>query len=93
MVPVISIFVGGVLTLLLALFHARFYRMFNWAVRLLYVAPARSLLECHRLTLKAETRVQIRISRQNSSDLFAGKWLRAPAITGIPAVEKRIEVL
>jgi len=32
MVPVISIYVGGVLTILLALFHARFYRMFNWAV-------------------------------------------------------------
>jgi hypothetical protein len=30
MVPVISIYVGGVLTILLALFHGRFYRMFNW---------------------------------------------------------------
>ena len=30
MIPVISIYVGGVLTVLLALFHARFYRMFNW---------------------------------------------------------------
>ena len=32
MALVISIYVGGVLTILLALFHARFYRMFNWAV-------------------------------------------------------------
>jgi len=34
MIPVISIYVGGVLTVLLALFHARFYRMFNWGADL-----------------------------------------------------------
>jgi TRAP-type C4-dicarboxylate transport system permease large subunit len=30
MIPLISIYVGGVLTLLMAFFHTRFYRMFNW---------------------------------------------------------------
>jgi len=31
------------------------------------------------VALADETRVQIWISKQNSSDLFACKWLRAPA--------------
>jgi hypothetical protein len=31
MVPLVSIYVGGILTLLMAVFHTRFYRMFNWA--------------------------------------------------------------
>jgi len=30
MIPLISIYIGGALTLLMALFHTRFYRMFNW---------------------------------------------------------------
>ncbi len=30
MVPLISIYVGGVLSLLMAFFHTRFYKMFNW---------------------------------------------------------------
>jgi len=30
MIPLISIYVGGVLTLLMAFLHTRFYRMFNW---------------------------------------------------------------
>ena len=32
-----------------------------------------------RVTAGGQWGVQIRISKQNSSDLFAGKWLRAPA--------------
>ena len=31
MLPLISIYIGGTLTLLLAIFHVRFYRLFNWA--------------------------------------------------------------
>jgi membrane protein YdbS with pleckstrin-like domain len=31
MVPLVSIYVGGILTLLMAVFHTRFYGMFNWA--------------------------------------------------------------
>ncbi|MEN6617556.1 MAG: hypothetical protein ABFD12_13450 [Syntrophorhabdus sp.] len=30
MVSLISIYTGGVLTLFMAIFHTRFYRMFNW---------------------------------------------------------------
>ena len=30
MIPVVSIYVGGVLTLLMAVFHTRFYRLFHW---------------------------------------------------------------
>lgn len=30
MIPLISIYAGGVLTLMMALFHTRFYRMFRW---------------------------------------------------------------
>ncbi|MBN2144076.1 MAG: hypothetical protein JW774_05575 [Candidatus Aureabacteria bacterium] len=30
MLPLISIYIGGSLTLLLAIFHARFYQLFNW---------------------------------------------------------------
>jgi hypothetical protein len=30
MVSLVSIYVGGILTILIALFHTRFYRMFNW---------------------------------------------------------------
>ncbi len=32
MVPLISIYVGGVLTVLLAVFHTLFYKRFNWDV-------------------------------------------------------------
>lgn len=28
--PLVSIYIGGALTLLLAVFHTRFYKMFNW---------------------------------------------------------------
>jgi hypothetical protein len=31
MVSLISIYAGGALTLFMGIFHARFYRMFNWA--------------------------------------------------------------
>lgn len=30
MAPIISIYIGGVLTLLMALFHTKFYKMFKW---------------------------------------------------------------
>jgi hypothetical protein len=30
MIPLVSIYVGGALTLLMAIFHTRFYRMFKW---------------------------------------------------------------
>ena len=30
MIPLISIYIGGTLTLLMAVFHTRFYKMFNW---------------------------------------------------------------
>ena len=30
MVPLVSIYFGGVLTLFIAIFHTRFYKMFNW---------------------------------------------------------------
>lgn len=30
MLPLVSIYVGGILTLVMALFHTRFYRMFDW---------------------------------------------------------------
>jgi hypothetical protein len=30
MIPLVSIYVGGALTLIMAIFHTRFYRMFNW---------------------------------------------------------------
>jgi hypothetical protein len=30
MIPLISIYIGGVLSLLMAFFHTRFYKMFNW---------------------------------------------------------------
>ena len=30
MAPLVSIYFGGVLTLLMAIFHTRFYKMFNW---------------------------------------------------------------
>ena len=30
MIPLVSIYVGGALTLIKAIFHTRFYRMFNW---------------------------------------------------------------
>lgn len=30
MVPLVSIYFGGVLTLLIAIFHTQFYKMFNW---------------------------------------------------------------
>ena len=32
MIPLVSIYIGGALTLLLAIFHTRFYRMFNWKI-------------------------------------------------------------
>ena len=30
MVPIVCIYAGGVLSLLMAIFHTRFYNMFNW---------------------------------------------------------------
>ena len=30
MIPLVSIYIGGALTLVMAIFHTRFYRMFNW---------------------------------------------------------------
>lgn len=30
MIPLVSIYIGGILTLMLAIFHARFYRLLNW---------------------------------------------------------------
>jgi hypothetical protein len=30
MIPLVSIYIGGALTLIMAIFHTRFYRMFNW---------------------------------------------------------------
>ena len=30
MLPILSIYLGGILTLLIALFHTRFYKVFNW---------------------------------------------------------------
>jgi hypothetical protein len=30
MIPLVSIYIGGTLTLVMAIFHTRFYRMFNW---------------------------------------------------------------
>jgi hypothetical protein len=30
MLPLVSIYVGGILTLLMAIFHTRFYILFNW---------------------------------------------------------------
>ena len=30
MLPIICIYVGGILTILMAIFHTRFYKMFNW---------------------------------------------------------------
>ncbi len=30
MIPLVSIYVGGILTLMIAAFHTRFYKMFKW---------------------------------------------------------------
>jgi hypothetical protein len=30
MIPLVSVYIGGALTLIMAIFHTRFYRMFNW---------------------------------------------------------------
>ena len=31
MIPLVCIYIGGILTLLLAIFHTQFYRLFTWA--------------------------------------------------------------
>jgi hypothetical protein len=38
---------------------------------------------CGENVAVTETRIQTRISNLNSGDLFAGKWLRAPATTEV----------
>ena len=49
MVPIICIYAGGVLSLLMALFHTRFYNMFNWKIDFekLSVANSRILYTIH----------------------------------------------
>jgi hypothetical protein len=49
MIPLICIYVGGVLSLLMAFFHTRFYKMFNWKTEFekLSLANSRILYTIH----------------------------------------------
>lgn len=49
MISLVSICAGGILTLLIALFHTRFYRMFNWrdALRKVNARDSRVLYTIH----------------------------------------------
>ena len=49
MVPLISVYIGGVLSLLMAFFHTRFYKMFSWKTEFekLSLANSRILYTIH----------------------------------------------
>lgn len=42
MLPIISIYVGGTLTILMALFHTRFFKIFNWESEFENLSPVNS---------------------------------------------------
>ena len=42
MLPIISIYVGGALTILMALIHTRYYKMFNWKSEFENISPVNS---------------------------------------------------
>ena len=42
MLPIISIYVSGILTILMAMIHTRFYKMFNWKSEFENISPVNS---------------------------------------------------
>ena len=42
MLPIISIYVGGILTVLMAFIHTRFYKIFNWESEFKNISPVNS---------------------------------------------------
>ncbi|OGJ87976.1 MAG: hypothetical protein A2268_08590 [Candidatus Raymondbacteria bacterium RifOxyA12_full_50_37] len=53
MVPLTSIYIGGMLTLLMALFHTRFYTMFDWKTEFekMTIKNVRIMFTVHRALL------------------------------------------
>lgn len=44
MLPILCIYLGGILTLLIALFHTRFYKLFNWEADFEKLSPFNTMV-------------------------------------------------